>query len=78
MPLKQLALRNCTLLDRVQELAAALELLPGLKYLQFAWNRPGGVDGYFRGCCLPTGALQLVPQLTYLELELFPSYPLVI
>jgi hypothetical protein len=40
MPLKQLALRNCTLLGRVQELVAALELLPGLEYLQFAWNMP--------------------------------------
>jgi hypothetical protein len=78
MPLKQLELRNCTLLDGMQGLAAApglaaaLALLPGLRYLQFAFNRPG----MFAGCCLPAGALQMLPQLTYLELavaQLSPS-----
>lgn len=34
LPLKQLQLEDCTLLDGAQELAAALSLLPGLEQLQ--------------------------------------------
>jgi hypothetical protein len=63
-PLKQLRLTDCVLLDRAEVLAAALLQLPALQHLSLCRNddRDGG------WVYLPTGVLQQLPQLTYLEL----------
>jgi hypothetical protein len=58
LPLKQLQLESCTLLDGVQGLAAALSLLPELEQL-WALN----IGGYF-----PFEALQQLQQLTSLKI----------
>jgi hypothetical protein len=58
-PLKQLRLNRCKLLDGAEDLAAAFLQLPALEHLCFVC----------RGPCFPTGVLQQLKQLTYLELD---------
>jgi hypothetical protein len=60
LPLKQLQLEDCTLLDGVQGLAAALSLLPGLEQL---WACELNIGGYF-----PFEVLQRLQQLTSLKI----------
>jgi hypothetical protein len=68
IPLKQLHLDRCTLLDGEEGLAAALLLLPDLQHLRFTRNYSStGADVRF-----PSSALQALPQLTYLEVERNP------
>jgi hypothetical protein len=66
-PLKQLQLGLCTLLDEAEGLAAALLQLPALEHLCLRCNiNPAGVDHDW--LTFPTGVLQQLQQLTYLEL----------
>jgi hypothetical protein len=62
LPLKQLWLSSCQLLDGFQRLGAALLLLPELQYLRVD-------DLYARdGSRFATDVLQRLPQLTYVEI----------
>ena len=63
MPLKQLQLDTCDLLDGKEGLAAALPLLPSLQHLSI-----GDTDGQAKSIPFPSGILQVLQQLTYLEL----------
>jgi hypothetical protein len=66
LPLKQLRLDFCTLLDGAEGLAAALLQLPALEHLSLWCNTSAGVlDDYLR---FPTAVLQQMQQLTRLEL----------
>jgi hypothetical protein len=66
MPLKQLELRDCTLLDGTKGLEAALEHLPGLEHLSVDYPST-------RGCAyhvyFPTNVLEQMQQLTHLDLK---------
>jgi hypothetical protein len=64
LPLKQLQLEHCALLDGAQGLAAALSLLPGLEQLSACWLRSKRFH-------FPTEVLQQLPQLTSLKLAGF-------
>jgi hypothetical protein len=65
IPLQQLHLDRCTLLDGEEGLAAALLLLPKLQHLSFTRNYSStGADLRF-----PSSVLQALSQLTYLEIE---------
>jgi hypothetical protein len=64
VPLKQLHLDGCTLLDGEEGLAAALVLLPKLQRLSCTWN----YSSTGRALRFPSSVLQALPQLTYLEL----------
>lgn len=64
MPLKQLVLRHCTLIDQEQSLAAALPLLAGLEHLSI----DSILDQHRGRVCFPTAVLQELQQLTFLEL----------
>jgi hypothetical protein len=63
MPLKQLQLDSCDLLDGEEGLAAALPLLPSLQHLCI-----GDADGQAKSIPFPSSVLQKLQQLTYLEL----------
>ena len=65
--LKQLQLRDCVLLDGDEGLAAAMSQLPaGLEHLGISQVTSSRyLQGY---ACFPTGVLQWLQQLTYLEL----------
>lgn len=63
LPLQQLRLSCCTLLDGVAGLAAALALLPELHHLVLI--RLISESGCYAG--FPSSALISVPQLTYLD-----------
>jgi hypothetical protein len=66
LPLKQLHMHKCTLVDGVEGLVGALSLLPELEHLSFeAELIPWGPRSSY---VFPTSILQLLPQLTYLEL----------
>jgi hypothetical protein len=64
-PLTQLQLNECTLLDGVKSLVAALRQLHALEHLSLysISETPFG-----KWVCFPTGVLQQLQQLTYLEL----------
>lgn len=64
--LKQLRLRDCTLLDGSSGLAAALALLPGLESLSVDCPRTRGREYHVH---FPTQVLQQLQQLTMLELS---------
>ena len=64
VPLKQLQLQDCKLVDGAEGLAAALSVLPGLQHLSFSavsWR-------LHYGCVFLTSALSALQQLTHLEL----------
>ena len=69
LPLKQLRVLDCQLLDGMEGLAAALAMLPGLEHLSIAFTAilAGDAEG---GRRLPTYWLSGLQQLTYLELAL--------
>jgi hypothetical protein len=63
LPIKQLRLHDCTLLDGTKGLAAALSLLPGLQHLSISatnWTFSWGFK-------FPIVALSALQQLTHLE-----------
>jgi hypothetical protein len=64
VPLMQLQLRHCELLDGDKGLAAALVLLPGLQHLSVSITRWAFSGGF----SFPTVALSALQQLTHLEL----------
>jgi hypothetical protein len=68
-PLKQLRLGDCNLLDGGEPLAAALLQLPALEVLGL-WNLDEEVaDGWGpTPVCFPTGVLEQLPQLIFLQL----------
>jgi hypothetical protein len=68
LPLKQLQLKDCQLLDDQKGLAVALPLLPRLEHLSI--KKCSGDYGY--PVPLQTAALQRLQQLTYLELVEMP------
>lgn len=68
-PLRKLWLRGCTVLDRIDEVAATLRQLPSLEHLSLSWL--SGSIGMFSSpwhACLCTDVLQYLTKLTYLEL----------
>ena len=65
MPLRQLQLDTCTLLDGEEGLAAALSLLPSLQNLTIEPPPPRDSMHSVRS---PSNVAQLLPQLTYLNL----------
>ena len=66
MPLKQLQLDTCELIDREAGLAAALPLLPTLQHLSIADS--DGHTAKYISVPFPSSVLQELQQLTYLEL----------
>jgi hypothetical protein len=66
-PLKQLRLSACTLLDGVEGLAAAPVQLRALEHLMLREIHDSATYNWF---CFPTGVLQHLQQLTYLELAI--------
>jgi hypothetical protein len=66
--LKQLRLRDCTLLDGTKGLAAALKQLPGLQHLSLDSLRTRGRDWQFE-VYFPTDVLEQLQHLTFLELR---------
>jgi hypothetical protein len=66
LPLKQLRLKDCKLLDGPKGLADTLCMLPGLEHLSLS----GCVDNrkYHGGIALFSGVLHRLQHLTYLEL----------
>jgi Leucine-rich repeat (LRR) protein len=63
-PLKQLRLESCMLSDNIEQVAAALSLLPELQHLCFDGNQLSNKPRL----CFPSSVLQKLQQLTYLEL----------
>jgi hypothetical protein len=66
-PLKQLRLHRCTLLDGVEVLAKALLQLPALEHLSLRSLKVDGAND--DDVCFPTGVLQQLMRLTYVDLE---------
>jgi hypothetical protein len=66
--LKQLRLCDCQLLDGVASLEAALQQLPALEHLSISAMH--SVPASCELVLFPTGVLQQLTQLTYLELDL--------
>jgi hypothetical protein len=64
LPRKQLELNCCQLPDGVKGLQAAPSMLPELEHLD-VWRVD---DSNSHPMCFPTGVLQQLPQLTYLDL----------
>jgi hypothetical protein len=64
VPLKQLQIHRCKLLDRTEGLVATLALLPELQHPSLVWTS-SGTSGFVG---LPISTLQALQQLTYLEL----------
>jgi Leucine-rich repeat (LRR) protein len=76
MPLQQLELECCTLLDGVDGLASAVLQLPDLQHLNFVHNmRPPGNHITRDTIHFPSSILQGLQQLTYLELKIFQGGP---
>jgi hypothetical protein len=69
LPLQQLQLRDCELLDGIKGLEAALLLLPALDHLSVGYlcSRPG-FHPASRFCCLSSDVIQQLQRLTFLEI----------
>ena len=70
LPLQQLLLRDCELLDGIERLEAALLLLPALEHLSVGYLCSGR-DPYIgsRFCCLSSDVLQQLQRLTHLSIS---------
>jgi hypothetical protein len=71
MPLQQLELEYCTLLDGEGGLTSALLQLPDLQRLKFIYNmRPPGNHTFRDSIYFPSSVLQSLQRLTHLELRI--------